>query len=91
MLEDVLKNLKERELDHIDGKRLKIEEMYKNLSPAIERLSSLLGADPTIMVEACNLVALHYQDQEWYDILRYVQAFHVTYNRLLYAAVKDDK
>lgn len=81
-MEELLKALKERELERIEGQRYQTERTYQHIAARVERVSNLLGIEPEILIKACVQSAMNYEGKQWYHVLEYVQTFHVTLNRL---------
>jgi hypothetical protein len=81
-LEQVLKELQERDLEVLDGAKYKIGERYASLPLTVEKVAELLDMPSEQCVQACVSAAWHYKDLKWYDVMEIVRSFHVVKKRL---------
>lgn len=78
MLQDLLKDLQEREVDRLESKQLELtEKRYPGLPNEIKRVSDLTGLPEETIVHACVGAAWHYKDLEWHSVLDIVKSFYL--------------
>jgi hypothetical protein len=82
-LQDLLNELQEREIDHLEAKRSALtEKIYPNLPAVLKVTSEATGVDVETLVKACAAAAWHYDGLEWHNILDIVRSFTVARQRI---------
>lgn len=82
-LQSMLNELQEREIDHLEAKKLDLtEKIYPNLPAVIKSTSEVTGIDAETLVKACVAAAWHYEGLEWHNVLDIVRSFTVARQRI---------
>jgi len=81
-LEQLLQQLKERDLDDLESQKIKTEDTYKSLLPQIQRVAAIANMSEEMIVRCCVRVAQLYRSVRWYEALDIVGSFYLARTQL---------